>query len=79
MQREQAIKGIIAYCRDQIVDFKDKADLALSKHGRLRCSFEYADSELASQIVDCIDEWCTDNECESLCDDISVEEILLNM
>ena len=79
MEQEQAVNGIIAYCRKKIVDLKERADLAVSKYGRERCSIESADYELADEIVTCIDEWCTENKCEHLCDDISVEEILLNM
>ena len=79
MNTDKAIREIIDYCKEWIEDFQERADLAVSKSWRERCPIECADYSLASEIVDKIDEWCTDNDCESLCDNITVEDIILNM
>ena len=79
MNYDEAVRGIIEYCYEQIDDFKERADLAVSKSWRERCPIECADYSLASSVVDCISEWCEDNDCNSLYDDITVEDIILNM
>ena len=79
MNTQQAIKGIIQYCYEQIDDFKLRADLAISKSWRERCPIENASFSLANQVSDCISEYCEDNDCNELYDEITVEDILLNM
>ena len=79
MDTLQAIKGIIGYCYEQIDDFKLRADLAISMSWRQRCPIESASFSLANRVSDCISEWCEENDCNELYDDISVEDILLNM
>ena len=54
MNYDEAIRGIIEYCHEQIDDFKERADLAVSKSWRERCPIECADYSLASSVVDCI-------------------------
>ena len=79
MNTDKAIQGIIDYCKEQIDDFVLRADLMVSRSWRERCPIECADFSLANAVTDRIDEWCTDNDCESLVDDITVEDIILNM
>ena len=79
MDTNKAIQGIIQYCREQIDDFQERADLAVSKSWRERTPVECADFLLANQVTDCISEWCEDNDCNELYDDITEEDILLNM
>ena len=79
MNRDIAIREIIQYCKEQIDDFEIRADLAISISWRSRCPIETADFSLANQVSDCISEWCEDNDCNELYDDITEEDILLNM
>lgn len=79
MNTDRAIKGIVTYCNEQIDDFKERADLAVFKSWRERIPVEVADYSLADEVRDAIDEWCTDHDCPTLVDDISVEDILFNM
>lgn len=78
MTHEEAIKGIIAYCKETIEDYQVRADLAVSKSWRGRIPIENADFILADQIADRIDEWCTDNDCPTLADDITIMDIIFN-
>ena len=78
MNTDKAIKAIVRYCREEIDDFQERADLAVAKSWRMRIPIENADFALADNVRDCIDEWCTDNKCPTLVDDISVENIILN-
>lgn len=53
------------YLRSTIDDFEERADLALSRIGRMRCSLEYADPALAYEMSDIVQEWCDENEVEN--------------
>jgi len=75
---QQAITEIVRYCREQIEDFDMRADLAVSASWRERIPIENTSFDLADRVATCIDEWCTDNDCPTLVDDISVEDIILN-
>lgn len=53
------------YLRSTIDDFEERADLALSRIGRMRCSLEYADPALAYEMSDIVQEWCDENGVEN--------------
>lgn len=78
MNTNVAIAGIQKFCRESIEDYEILADLAVSKAWRKHTTIEAADYDLADKIATRIDEWCTDNGCESLVDDITVEDIILS-
>jgi hypothetical protein len=78
MNTNVAIAGIQKLCRDSIEGYEVLADLAVSKAWRMHIPVEYADSSLADEIIDRIDEWCTDNDCESLAADITVDDIIFS-
>ena len=79
MKIETAIPAIIQYCREQIEDFDLRAELAFNMSFRDRIPIENASFSLANGISDCISEWCEDNDCGELYDDITEEDIILNM
>ena len=79
MNIDNAIAKIVDYCKEQIVDFDGRAELATSKMCRERIPIENADFSLANEVVECINDWCTDNECESLVDNITTMDIIMNM
>lgn len=64
---------LIDYLRSTIDDFDERAELALSRIGRMRCSLEYADSALAYEMSDLVEEWCEENEVEN---NFDLEELL---
>jgi hypothetical protein len=64
---------LIDYLRSNIDDFEERADLALSRIGRMRCSLEYADPALAYEMSDLVEEWCEENEVEN---NFDLEELL---
>lgn len=56
---------LIDYLHSTIDDFEERASLALSRIGRMRCSLEYADPALAYEMSDLVEEWCEENEVEN--------------
>lgn len=64
---------LIDYLHSNIDDFEERADLALSRIGRMRCSLEYADPALAYEMSDLVEEWCEENEVEN---NFDLEELL---
>lgn len=76
MNYDESVRAIIAYCKENIDNFVAYADLAVDKVWKERCPIEMADYNLASKIVDCIEEWQIDNETDF---DITVQDIILNM
>lgn len=64
---------LIDYLHSTIDDFEERASLALSRIGRMRCSLEYADPALAYEMSDLVEEWCEENEVEN---DFDLEELL---
>lgn len=62
MLTKKMTREIAAYCRNNIEDFEERVQLALKKMGRMRCPFSMADQELYDDIVNCICEWCEDND-----------------
>ncbi len=79
MKIEKAIPAIIEYCREWIEDFDLRAELAFNMSFRERIPIENASPSLADSITEHIGEWCEDNDCENLADEITVEDIILNM
>lgn len=61
------------YLRSTIDDFDERAELALSRIGRMKCSLEYADPALAYEMSDLVEEWCEENEVEN---NFDLEELL---
>ena len=64
---------LIDYLHSTIDDFEERAELALSRIDRMRCSLEYADPSLAYEMSDLVEEWCEDNEVEN---NFDLEELL---
>lgn len=64
---------LIDYLHSTIDDFEERASLALSRIGRMRCSLEYADPALAYEMSDLVEEWCEENEVEN---NFDLEELL---
>lgn len=64
---------LIDYLHSNIDDFEERAELALSRIDRMRCSLEYADPALAYEMSDLVEEWCEDNELEN---NFDLEELL---
>lgn len=78
MNTNVAIAGIQKLCRESIEGYEVLADLAVSKSWRMHTTIESADYDLADKIATRIDEWCTDNDCESLAEDITVDDIIFS-
>jgi len=76
MTAEKAIPAVLAYCKEQIDNFDVRADLALDRMDKERIPLESTDFRLADEVYDCLDDWCTDHECEWLYDEITMEDIL---
>lgn len=70
---ENAPKEMVQYVIDNIEDFDDRYGRALYIMDRNRCPIYYADQKLYTEIIDCVDDWCNDNEDNS--DLYDIEEI----
>lgn len=55
------LAALDAYCREHIEDYEERVSRALNKIDRCRCPLHMADTELASDMENCIDEWWEDN------------------
>ena len=49
------------YLKSVIWDFELRAELAMNKMNRMRCSLEYAAPDLYEEMYDIVEEWCDDN------------------
>ena len=78
MNYADAIKGCSRYCEQTIPDYKERVAVALGTMDRERCTIESADYRLADEIATAIEDWCTDNDCETLVDDITEWDIIFN-
>ena len=78
MNTQDAIKAIQDYCKDTIALFPERVSLALDIAGTERITIEMADYRLADEIATAIDDWCTDNDCPELADDITITDIILS-
>lgn len=70
---ENAPKEMVQYILDNIKDFEQRYQHALEVIGRDRCPIWRADQSLYMEILDCVDDWCNDNEGNS--DLYDIEEI----
>lgn len=68
-----APKEMIQYIIDTIPDFHERYNLAINVMAHNRCPIYRADQDLFMEMLDCVDDWCNDNEDNS--DLYMVEEI----
>lgn len=54
-------EGLKNYIHENVEDFELRAHLAWNRIGRLRCSLDYADSELYDEMYDRAEEYCNEN------------------
>ena len=71
-------KKIAAYCRQNIVDYEERVNIALGKMDRMRCDLRTADYGLAQEIEQCASEWADDNGyAVDFLEGIDVDEIVM--
>jgi hypothetical protein len=61
------------YLKSMIWDYELRAELAMNKMNRMRCSLEYADPDLYEEMYDIVEEWCDDN---GVTNNFEMEELL---
>lgn len=77
---KEMINEIGNYLREQIEDFDVRVNLALKTMDKMRCSFDYADCDLYDECYDKIEEWCENNDVDTIYQYIvDVEEIIIKM
>ncbi len=70
---ENAPKEMVQYVIDNVDDFDERYSNALETISIERCPIYRADQKLYMEIIDCVDDWCNDNEDNS--DLYDIEEI----
>ena len=74
------INEIGKYLRETIEDFDVRVNLALKTMDKMRCSFDYADCDLYDECYDKIEEWCENNDVDTIYQYIvDVEDIIIKM
>lgn len=77
---KEMINEIGNYLRESIEDFDVRVNLALKTMDKMRCSFDYADCDLYDECYDKIEEWCENNDVDTIYQYIvDVEEIIIKM
>lgn len=61
------------YLKSMIWDYELRAELAMNKMNRMRCSLEYADPDLYEEMYDIVEEWCEEN---GVTNNFEMEELL---
>ena len=61
------------YLKSVIWDFELRAELAMNRMNRMRCSLEYADPDLYEEMYGIVEEWCDDN---GVTNNFEMEELL---
>ena len=77
---KEMINEIGNYLREQIEDFDVRVNLALKTMDKMRCSLDNADCDLYDECYEKIEEWCEDNDVDTIYQYIvDVEEIIIKM
>ena len=77
---KEMINEIGNYLREQIEDFDVRVNLALKTMDKKRCSLDHADCDLYDECYEKIEEWCEDNDVDTIYQYIvDVEEIIFKM
>ena len=77
---KEMINEIGNYLRETVEDFDVRVNLALKTMDKMRCSFDYADCDLYDECYDKIEEWCENNDVDTIYQYIvDVEEIIIKM
>ena len=72
---EKYYDEIVAYFVENIEDYEERCQRALSIIGKWRCSLEFADRSLYDSMNDYLEEWIEENEYDISAEDIDLEEI----
>ena len=71
---KNAMKKIVAYCRENVWEYEDRLDMALSKMDYFRCPLRMADQELYNDIYNSVEDYCQDYRIDF--DSIDIEELI---
>lgn len=74
MEREDILRVILDYCKENIHEYDVRADLAFDTMAKWRCPLSHADASLYSAMIDAIEEWADENGYNA--DDYDVEEVI---
>lgn len=71
---KNTMKKIAAYCEENVWEYEDRLEMALSKMDYFRCPLRMADQELYRDIYDTVEDYCQDYSLDF--DSIDIEELI---
>jgi hypothetical protein len=71
---EEMYKTLAQYCKDNIEDYEERVDRALTLIDRWRAPLYQVDSSLYGAMVDMVDEWGEENEINV--EEVDIEELI---
>lgn len=68
------MKKIVSYCEENVWEYEDRLEMALSKMDYFRCPLRMADQDLYRDIYNSVEDYCQDYDLDF--DGIDIEELI---
>ena len=73
---KNTLKKIVSYCEENVWEYEDRLEMALSKMDYFRCPLRIADQDLYNDIYNSVEDYCKDYDLDFDNMDIDIEELI---